>query len=180
MGTFERQLEIGKAGESEIARWLMSRGHNILPVYEKVDCDYKGPTVFSANGDSFIAPDLLCFSNGNATWIEAKHKTAFTWHRKTGRFVTGVDQHHFDQYQEVQELIDWPVWLLFLHQGGQAKDSPPSPSGLFGGDIKTLAINYNHKYEKWGKTGMIYWEPILVPGGSGQLKKLSNYPLVST
>jgi len=34
MSNFKEKLAIGKTGESEIARWLISRGASILPVYE--------------------------------------------------------------------------------------------------------------------------------------------------
>jgi hypothetical protein len=170
MSQFERQLTQGKVGESEIAEWLKRRGHHILPVYEIEKNQYKGPAVYTSCGGTAIAPDMLCFGNGQTTWIEAKHKDAFTWHRMTERFCTGIDLHHYSEYQKVASLIDWPVWLLFLHRGGVAKDSPPSPSGLYGNDLKKLMRCENHRHNNWGKTGMVYWE-------IGALKKLADYPL---
>lgn len=167
---FEQRLQEGKTGESEIATWLRSRGSHVLPVYEIQPGQYKGPAVYAADGSEIIAPDILAFNVNGITWIEAKHKDAFTWHRKTGCFVTGIDIHHYYQYRKIMKLVDWPVWLLFLHRGGQAKDSPPSPSGLFGNDLSILVGCENHRHENWGKSGMVYWS-------KDRLKQLSAYPL---
>ncbi len=170
MNHFEKQLQVGKAGESEIANWLKSRGSHILPIYEKIDRDFKGPTLFASNGDVLIAPDMLAFTDGKIIWIEAKHKSAFTWHRISQRFVTGIDLHHYEQYIRVSNIVDFPVWILFLHCGGVAVDSPPSPAGLYGGDLVYLICNENHRHQNHGKTGMVYW-------AEDKLKKLANYPL---
>ena len=158
---FDQSLEIGKTGESRIAKWFLGRGYNVLPVYEKVDRDYKGPTLFSADGPILIAPDMLVFKSRSIFWIEAKHKTAFTWHRITGRWTTGIDARHYQEYLRVQDAQpDWPIWLLFLHQNGRAKDTPEgmvSPCGLYGRKLSFLKNHINHRSEKWGKSGMIYW-----------------------
>jgi len=155
---FNQTLEMGKVGESRIAQWLRQRGNNILPVYEIEKEQFKGPAVYTCDWRELIAPDILAFKKDQVIWIEAKHKTAFTWHRITNRWVTGIDLHHYKQYQEVAKLVDWPVWLLFLHQGGQAKDSPAkSPSGLYGGSLKYLMAHENHTHNNHGKSGMVYW-----------------------
>jgi len=118
MNTFERQLAFGKAGESLIANWLKRRGYLVLPIYEKEISEGKGPQVFSAHGD-LIAPDLLAFGreSDKVWWIEAKHKSAFSWHRMSGRWVTGIDLEHYQDYLQIQRLSPWPVWLLFLAEG---------------------------------------------------------------
>ena len=170
---FEQRLKEGKLGESEIAEWLKKRGHHILPIYEIEKNQYAGPAVFSSKGESIIAPDMLIFGNGSVTWIEAKHKDAFSLHRKTNKMVTGIDLHHYEQYKKIQQLVDWDVWILFLHRGGQAKDSPVSNSGLYGGCLNYLAKNENHRSDKWGKSGMVYWAENI-------LTKLSEYPLFDT
>jgi len=161
MTTFEQKLAFGKAGESLIANWLKRRGYSVLPVYEKEIGAGKGPQVFTANGD-FIAPDLLIFGKDSVKvwWIEAKHKSAFTWHRITSRWVTGIDLKHYQNYLTVQELSPWPVWLLFLQRDGQAKDTPPgmiSPTGLYGRSLVYLRRHENHRHGNWGRGGMVYW-----------------------
>ena len=167
---FNQRLKEGNIGESQIARWLQYRGHHVLPIYEIEKNQYAGPAFYSSSGESIIAPDLLAIKNRSVVWIEAKHKNAFTWHRITQRFVTGIDLHHYEQYQKIMRIVDWPVWLLFLHKGGVAKDSPKSPSGLFGNDLSYLVENENHRHANWGKHGMVYWS-------ENHLKKLANYPL---
>lgn len=54
----------------------------------------------------------------------------------------------------------------------QAKDSPPSPSGLYGGDLSKLIACEHHRHSNWGKSGMVYWE-------IGSLTKLAEYPLTN-
>jgi hypothetical protein len=129
----------------------------VLPVYEKVIHTGKGPQLYMPN-KALIAPDLFAFGAGKAFWIEAKHKTAFSWHRLTQRWVTGIDLRHYADYCQVDDETPWPVWLFFLHEGGQAKDSPPnSPEGLFGQTLAILRTCENHRHENGGKAGMVYW-----------------------
>lgn len=155
---FNTQLRFGQAGESVIARWFRSRGYAVMPVYEKIIDSGKGPQLFLPNDEALIAPDIFVFKTDNASWIEAKHKTAFSWHRITGRWVTGIDLRHYNDYLKVEDSTPWPVWLLFLHEGGQAKDSPSdSPRGLFGGSLAYLRKNESHRSDNWGKSGMVYW-----------------------
>lgn len=167
--TFEQKLKVGKIGESQIAKWFQGRGYNILPVYEKEINEGKGPTLFLAEGGNLICPDMLAFKRDKIFWIEAKHKNAFSWHRITQRWVTGIDLRHYLDYLEVAEC-GWPVWLLFLHRDGVAKDTPQgltSPTGLFGEEILKLKNIENHRSENWGKVGMVYWS-------HSRLKKLAS------
>lgn len=164
MTTFAQKssYRYGIAAESAIARWLTDKHqYTVLPVYEKLLDEGKGPQLFTPGG-SYIAPDLFAFKQGKdkiiVRWIEAKHKTAFTWHRITQRWVTGIDLRHYEHYCIVDDQTPWPVWLLFLHEGGQAKDSPAdSPSGLFGERLSKLRLCENHRHENWGRDGMVYW-----------------------
>lgn len=161
MASFREYLELGQEGEKAIAMFLRKRGYSILPVYEKISDDHKGPRLFLPD-DTKIAPDLFVFrmnddSELEAYWIEAKRKDAFSWHRNSGRWVTGVDLRHYRDYCSIDEETPWRVWLFFLHLGGQAKDSPAeSPTGLYGGDLQWLKTHENHR-GNWGNSGMVYW-----------------------
>lgn len=169
--SFEDSLCVGKLGESQIASWLRKRGNHVMPVYEVSSGQYKGPTIFPSYGGDLIAPDMFVFNKDRAFWVEAKHKEAFSWHRKTRRWVTGIDVRHYRDYKKLGEISQWDVWLLFLHKGGQAKDSPAnSPSGLYGNRLEYLIENENHRHENWGSSGMVYW-------AEEHLKKLSSYSL---
>lgn len=154
--TFYQRLASGQVGESRIAVWFQKKGYSVLPVYEIETNTGKGPRLFTPTC-KVIAPDMLVFKSNKALWIEAKHKTAFSWHRQTGRFVTGIDLRHYTDYLKIKEFSVWETWLLFLHDGGQAKDSPPSPSGLFGNKLERLAETENHRSHLWGNSGMVYW-----------------------
>lgn len=163
---FNRQLVFGQTGESAIALWLRRRGWAILPIYDVEIPTGKGPRLFAPNGE-WAAPDMLAYRANNVVWIEAKHKNAFSWYRKDGRWVTGIDLRHYQHYCTIEDSSPLPVWLMFLHRGGQAKDSPVSPSGLFGNELKLLRRSENHRSDKWGKSGMVYW-------AMASLKKLGN------
>jgi hypothetical protein len=154
---FNQTLQVGRVGESLIATWLRSRGWNVLPVYDIEVQTGKGPSLFSAQCE-LIAPDMFVFNGLKVRWVEAKHKGAFSWHRTTQRWVTGIDLCHYEHYKQVAEVSNWPVYLMFLHWGGQAKDSPPnSPAGLFGHELKYLQEHENHRHPNWGNGGMVYW-----------------------
>lgn len=156
--TFQRQLEVGKTGEGIIATWMRSRGFSVLPVYEKEQGEYKGPALYTVESQ-LIAPDMFAFKkDGRAVWIEAKTKSAFTWHRITQKWVTGIDLKNYFDYLKMCDVSPWPIYLLFLHYPGQAKDSPSGcPSGLFANDIIYLRSNENHRHQNGGRGGMVYW-----------------------
>lgn len=154
---FDSQMKFGQAGESAIAQWFRHRGHNVMPVYEKIIDTGKGPQFFLPKGESLIAPDMLVFKSDEIIWIEAKHKTAFSWYRKMNYWVTGIDLRHYNDYLRVAEVSKIDVWLLFLHKGGQAKDSPKeSPAGLFGNRLNHLRKHESHRSD-FGNSGMVYW-----------------------
>ena len=131
-----------------------------MPVYEQAEHKYKGPALYAVEG-ALIAPDMLVFQpKGKTVWIEAKTKDAFSWHRNTQRFVTGIDLRPYDDYQRVQAVSPWPIWLLFLQGEGVAKDTPPgkiAPTGLFGRPLAYLVQHENHRSPNWGRSGMVYW-----------------------
>jgi hypothetical protein len=165
--TFAKQLAYGQIGEGLIARWYKRQGYTILPIYEIEINTGKGPRLFAPERQ-LIAPDIFIFKSSQCYWIEAKHKTAFSWHRITNQWVTGIDLVHYVDYCTVDDVTPWPVWLTFLHEGGQAKDSPEvSPSGLFGGSLEYLRRHENHRHPNWGKGGMVYWS-------IGSLRKLAT------
>lgn len=163
--SFVQYLNHGKVGESIVAQWLRSRGYNVLPIYEKELDEKKGPALYACTG-SFVAPDMLVFRSGSLghdpggiRWIEAKTKSAFTWHRQTEQWTTGIDKRLYRNYLQVMKLSPWPLWIMFLHLNGQAKDSEPTPdTGLFGASLETLSEHIHHRWpENDDEPGMIYW-----------------------
>ena len=170
--SFAETLKTGRTTESHIARWLMSRGHAVLPAYEIMEQRFKGPQLFTQD-DSFVSPDMLIFKGPNIIWVEAKHKTVFTWHRKTNQWTTGIDLHHYSQYMHVSKQTKLPVWLMFFHVEStpdprDVKYGCPAacPTGLFGGELFSLIAKENHRspglnqnegITGHGKSGMVYW-----------------------
>lgn len=172
--SFAESLQTGKVGESLIARYMMARGHSVLPVYEIEKDTGKGPQLFAPMGEQLVAPDMLVFTHGGVLFVEAKHKSVFTWHRLTRRWTTGIDIRHYDDYQRVAARTGTPVWLLFYHRESTPKQrdidlgSPMEcPSGLFGNELWYLVRNENHRskpfnpnragYLGHGHSGMVYW-----------------------
>jgi hypothetical protein len=153
---------LGKVGEGRIARWLIPRGWSVLPVYEKELHTGKGPVLYSASA-CLIAPDMLAYKGETVKWIEAKTKSSFTWHRKSQKWVTGIDLRHYRDYLSLAASSPWPIWILFLHLDPHgAKDTTPeligkSPVGLFGQELSFLSQHENHRNDNWGHSGMVYW-----------------------
>lgn len=136
-------------------------GYYVLPAYDVKPGRFKGPRLFTPT-DELVAPDLFAFRPEIGLWIEAKHKGAFAWHRKTQTWTTGIDLPLYEHYLRVEAETPWQVWLLFLQEPGQAKDTPPgmvSPTGLYGGPLWWLSQsrNISHTHPDGGPRGMIYW-----------------------
>lgn len=179
---FKQQLKIGQLGESLIANWLRAQGWYILPAYEKQIDNGKGPRLFTPNGQ-LISPDILAMKpDSKICWIEAKHKTNFTWrYMPPGpRWETGIDYRHFKHYLEVSKQLPFNVWLFFLHascepRSGDKKAGCPNvcPTGLYGeklsvlGDIDKRQIRGDKTYHKGKENLMVYW-------GIEQLRKLAD------
>lgn len=174
MPSFKEQLDYGKCGESKIAQYMKGRhGFSVLPVYEVLEGNYKGPRLFCKD-ENLVAPDMLCMKPGKTFWIEAKHKSVFTWHRNTGCWTTGIDKHHHRDYMNVAESTGHRVWLMFLHESDEpdARDLPycagrKCPTGLF---ICDVFEDIHHEHHGWGKHGMVYWD-------LSQLRKVADVPL---
>ncbi len=164
MVSFAQNLEQGKVGESLIAQWLMSRGHYIIPVYEKEIDEGKGPRVFGPNGSQIIAPDALVIhcDTYKVCFVECKHKKRFSWYRKEQSWQTGIDLRHWKDYQKLKSVLGYEVYLFFLHQladpwhKDKAYGCPDEcPTGLFYGEVDALKDIGRTAHEH--ANGMVYW-----------------------
>lgn len=164
---FNAMLAQGQVGESRIACWMRKRQWAVMPVYDVEVETGKGPRLFAPSGP-LIAPDMFAFKMDDtktAYWVEAKHKTRFSWYGIKERWVTGIDQRHYEDYCRVDAETPWPVWLMFLHTVSEtwpadiAKWGAPTecPVGLFGGPLKQLRECESHRSDKHGRSGMVYW-----------------------
>jgi hypothetical protein len=158
---FEYYLSFGFHGEHLIRDYLRTQGFYVLPAYELESTgNFKGPRFFGPRCE-YITPDMLAFYEKSIMWVEAKTKSAFTWHRLTKRYVTGIDWRCWVDYNKVAKSSEVPVFLYFLQQPGhKAKDTPdyagPSPNGLFSGEINYLGRHINHIFPKEAPA-MVYW-----------------------
>jgi hypothetical protein len=164
---FAEALRVGQVGEGDILRYLNAVGYNVLPAYEPLPGTYRGPQLFVPGGRQLILPDLLIWRVGEAgtfRWVEAKRKTAWTWHRATSEWVTGIDRRVWREYVQIEEASGIPVWVMFLQApGGVAKDTPEGvgegPEGLFSQSLARLQERVHHEHDRGGPSGMLYWTP---------------------
>lgn len=170
--SFAHSLEVGRITEGLIAKWLIARGAAVMPAYEIEKSSGKGPQLFTA-GEDLVAPDLLVFAQNGIQWIESKHKTVFTWHRKSAQWTTGIDLRHYGDYLKVAKQTKLSVWLLFFHSNHipHPRDREfgcpeECPTGLFGGELFSLVLRENHRAPAFntdsgivghGHSGMVYW-----------------------
>lgn len=171
--SFARDLQTGRVAEGLIAAWLMNRGASVMPAYEIEKSAGKGPQLYSDESE-LVAPDLIVFTHKGIQWVEAKHKSVFTWHRKTEQWTTGIDLRHYCDYLRVAQKTRMPVFLMFFHrestpdQRDLMNGSPQEcPTGLFGGELFGLVARENHRSPHFdpgrtgmkghGNSGMVYW-----------------------
>jgi hypothetical protein len=168
---FQKQLAFGQLGETQVARWLLRRGHILLPVYdiEYVDGNGqqkgKGPRIF-AQFMSYIAPDFLSWRRSRTLWIECKHKTRFSWYGKGHCWESGIDLRCYEDYCRLRQKLGIPLWILFYHDCPfpliedlkRWRDCPAAcPTGLFAGEIERLRLCESHRSDRHGTSGMVYW-----------------------
>lgn len=161
--TFKQQLAFGKIAETYIALWLRRmRGWSILPIYEKEIDEGKGPRFFTPDSE-IVAPDILAMRGATVRWIEAKHKSVFTWYRKSPRedkWQTGIDAHHFFEYCRIAEHSPHEVWILFLHSSDEAREyngMRPSPTGLYGNRLNAIVTCAEIRLDNSQDKELAYW-----------------------
>ena len=156
----------GRFGENVVACWLRARGNTLLPVRDiQMGHVWKGPRMTGPEGIERVATDwLVTTPTGQVVYSEVKRKHAFSWHRNTREWVTGIDQHYLDHYVRTRQTSNIDMWLLFVHLNGEPTDADlkqgcPNccPTGIFGAEIRTLANEVHHTHGNWGKGGMVYW-----------------------
>jgi hypothetical protein len=191
MLSFDAQLEMGRQAENLIDAWLRSRGNSTLHVYETEHNDGFGPRFFTKHR-KLVAPDILVFTgkHGHIYWCETKNKSHCTWYGKGKYWETGIDVRHYEQYKEVSVVSGCPTWLMFYHQNAMPREGDRKymcpelcPTGLFGGDLATLARTESHRYRS-NKGYMVYWavpsDGIRLPSGVVPLRKLASVEQVQT
>jgi len=161
----------GRIGEGQIAQWARRLIYDMhLTAYEIEIPSGKGPRLL-LNGYELIAPDFYAIRINGATvlckWIEAKHKTRFTWHFMSGNWQTGIDRRHYEDYLKVREVTQTLVYIMFLHRSNVpsnkdlANGSPlVCPTGLYCRTSDYLKDHEHHrdKYERDGREyPMVYW-----------------------
>ena len=187
--SFDESLAYGKVGESIISRYMQSRGHAVLPG-TRSKRPWERAALFSI-GKWLIAPDMLVFTASGAMFIEAKHKSVFTWHRASSAWTTGIDLRHYGDYLRVAKETRLPVWFAFYHRESIPSESDrahgcPSecPTGLYVGELFDLLTTENHRSKNFdptregfvghGKSGMVYWAESTLKKIASNQKKVES------
>ncbi len=164
--SFNDSLQFGAVGENVVGRYRQAKGCLALPVHKSIGGVGHGPQLLGINED-LVAPDFLVWGKDGTKWVEVKHKTTCTWHRKTRRWQTGVDRTVLTNYGTVSKETNSKVVLCFWHPSDKpdprdlAWGSPKvCPTGLFVGDVLELEKPGCGRYYQHvtNSSGMVYWD----------------------
>lgn len=155
---FHAQLDAAREWERSLAAWIRSRGWYVVPTYDFCGRgEDKAPKLLAPPGaESLVLPDLQCFRDGRAQWLECKWKARADRYRKTQQLTTGISRRLFDHYQRVEERTGFCVVLAFLHEREQQ---------IRGGSLADLERCFSHDYtgERMGRFGMRFWRWLDIP-----------------
>jgi hypothetical protein len=158
--SFPERFSYGREAEYKVLRWLNSKGWSAFQIEldkekEKLK---KGPRLQTPSAE-YILPDIQAYKKTQTLWVEVKHMEAFTWHRKTQKWVTGFSYYLYKNYCKINDISPFKVYLFFIQENGFAKDSPLTPdSGLFINSLDKLRGRENHVWlGNENNKAMIYW-----------------------
>jgi hypothetical protein len=154
---FDMRFAVGRGGEKDIASILLRAGYNVLETGQIASAT--GAPKIATPTTPIIVTDLFVWRGVVCRWVECKCKDSFTWHRNTQQFQFGINKHQVLDYQAAERTSPWPVFVMVIVRGGHVKDCPhkTSPKGLFGQKLSVLSKSIHHFDDKWGKSGMFYW-----------------------
>ena len=150
-GRFDDRLNFGVEGEDFAAAWARRLGFSVLPHQPCPPNGKGGPRILTPHHGELVAPDLPLWREGVPLLLEVKRKAAFTLHRATGAWVTGVEASYFEQYCRVWDVTGVRTFLGFVH------DDDPAQLTL-GGEVWQLAQRVHHQYPETGDSRMLYWD----------------------
>lgn len=111
--SFEDKLKWGEEGEKGVATMLINKGVTVAPLYQFNNHD--SAPVCLGHGFALTLPDLTCWNDGVNFFVECKRKNQ--WVRFNGNIETGLNQKHFDVYEQVKARTGQSVYLFFVHDG---------------------------------------------------------------
>lgn len=108
--SFNEQLAFGEEGEHEVARYLISKGVSVMPLYQFENSH--APLIYTIN-TNVVSPDLICFKD-DCFMVEVKTKNQ--WVKFKGITETGFNKKHFDHYKSIQDITGKQVYVFFNHK----------------------------------------------------------------
>lgn len=107
---FKECLAFGEEGEHEAAEFLLTKGVNVLPLYQFQN-DH-APFILSMES-KVVSPDLICFKE-DCFMVEVKTKNQWVVYKGTRE--TGIDQRLFNHYNTIRNFTGKKVFVMFNHK----------------------------------------------------------------
>lgn len=147
---FEIQRERSKVYEIAFGRYLeRTRSYWILPSYDYSGlANNKAPRLTCVR-ERLVIPDLLGFKAGLGGWFEIKLKAHADFYRKTQTWETGLPYRHWQDYQRVNSITGFPVWLIFIHE---------KENVVKFGNVKDMPISHVYEGSKMDRNGTIFFK----------------------
>lgn len=157
--SFKELLAFGEEGEKEVATYLISKGINILPLYQFTP--EQAPKILNIN-NNFTSPDLTCFKDGKCFFVEVKSKRRWTICPNTKRIETGCDYRLYKEYINLCEQLKLKIYLVFNHIGNNLfTNTDDDSNGIFIIDICNKGRYWDGINKKTGNkihNATYFWE----------------------
>lgn len=165
---WKKQKELGDAVNSRAASWLIKQGWTVIKLWEGYELAF-GPVPHK----TIRIPDIFAVKDGVTSFYEVKAKKRFSWWKppgEEGRWTTGIDIKHYNDYSMINDLFNIPVIMLFYHWSPDPSDKDLAngsdiecPTGLYKQHLSILRECVDHVYED----NMVFWrEGVLTEVGT--------------
>lgn len=170
MNSFEKKLEWGEEGETQICKWLNTFDEfSVMRVWAKVQGNLQTAPKIKIDGQYYSTPDIQVFQGKKRIFVESKRMTGFTFFRKTQTWQIGIDKAKLMEYRFLQEQLDQQIDLYFIVEGKKVVGTDQlHDSGIY---RMNVSAEIDHEWNMWSdnrQTLMVYWN-------EDQLTKLAEY-----
>ena len=150
-GSFTDALSAGAVGERLALDLYRALGYQVVLTARNRPLSGNGaPQLYLPGGKQATLPDLLCLRDGQYVFVDVKLKFDVSWHRLSGRWQTGINANHLENYASLDSLVTF-IHADYTPQDGGNPDTVPY--GVFTASAPYLARNVHHQYG-----GMSYWD----------------------
>ncbi len=138
---FKTDLKQGLEAEKIVSEILTAKGILNFPLcqFDGATNGNGGPKIWGHNS-GLVCPDLICFENGKAFFIEVKSKAHAREYETQKEY--SLDANLYNVYLKVQTFTNCPVWLAFYDRSkktvylGKIDEYSRIWDGIKNGEIK--------------------------------------------